>query len=89
MPGFGPFTIISALGIDQGSMDDKDKITVHPRPIFLEALCGRCGETFIPNDESDLDHFQRQDGTDCGGRAKKIIGHSGPHYKGKHRRGNA
>lgn len=35
--------------------------------MMLEATCGRCGETFVPADENDLEHGVREDGTACGG----------------------
>lgn len=34
---------------------------------MLEARCERCRETFNPDDEEDLIHVQRDDGTECGG----------------------
>lgn len=34
-------------------------------PIGYEALCA-CGETFNPDDETDLTHLVREDGTECG-----------------------
>lgn len=33
----------------------------------LEATCLECQEIFIPEDEEDLVHLQREDGTPCGG----------------------
>ena len=36
-------------------------------PHLLEAVCGECAETFIPADEDDLEHGEREDGTPCGG----------------------
>lgn len=40
---------------------------------MLEAKCTKCGETFIPADENDTEHVQREDGTPCGG-AGRIAG---------------
>lgn len=34
--------------------------------MILEATCSSCNETVIP-DESDTVHFEREDGTPCGG----------------------
>lgn len=34
---------------------------------MLEALCGRCGETFNPADVEDFRHVAREDGTPCDG----------------------
>ncbi|MGH3475416.1 MAG: hypothetical protein ACRDQD_01110 [Nocardioidaceae bacterium] len=31
----------------------------------LLAKCGKCGQTFVPGDESDLEHLQRDDGDEC------------------------
>lgn len=41
--------------------------------IMLEAVCGKCGETFIPCDENDTEHIEREDGEPCGGTGE-IIG---------------
>jgi hypothetical protein len=35
--------------------------------VTLEAICLRCGEVFIPADEFDLIHGQREDGAPCMG----------------------
>jgi len=43
---------------------------------ILEAVCGECGETFIPNDEQDTIHVETQAGTECGGQGT-ITGHWG------------
>jgi len=40
--------------------------------MMLEAICDKCGETFIPSDEEDIMHFIRNDGTDCNGLGKLI-----------------
>ena len=35
---------------------------------MLEAICGRCGETFIPHDENDTEHGWSEDQRAvCGG----------------------
>lgn len=34
---------------------------------MIEARCTRCEETFIPADDTDLEHVERVDGTACGG----------------------
>lgn len=41
---------------------------------ILEAVCGKCGETFNPNDEDDTIHGETQDGAECGGQGT-ITGH--------------
>jgi hypothetical protein len=33
----------------------------------FEGLCSKCGEIFIPADFDDLEHLEREDGTECGG----------------------
>jgi len=33
----------------------------------LEAICTDCAETFIPADEEDLEHGERENGDPCGG----------------------
>lgn len=40
---------------------------------MLEAVCGKCGETFNPHDEDDTEHIARYDGTECGGQGE-IVG---------------
>ena len=35
---------------------------------MLEAKCGKCGETFNPNDTNDLEHIQTYAEAECGGR---------------------
>lgn len=35
-------------------------------PHIIEATCSACGETAVV-DESDTVHFEREDGTPCGG----------------------
>jgi hypothetical protein len=35
--------------------------------MMLEALCGKCGETFLPADAQDITHMGKQDGSFCGG----------------------
>lgn len=40
---------------------------------MLEAQCTKCGDTFVPADENDLEHFVRtsddeHQGEHCGGR---------------------
>lgn len=42
--------------------------------MILEAVCGKCRETFNPNDEDDTIHGEREDGTECGGQGT-ITGH--------------
>lgn len=34
---------------------------------ILQAECTVCNETFVPNDEDDTIHAEREDGTPCGG----------------------
>lgn len=34
---------------------------------MIEAVCAKCGDTFIPCDEDDVEHIAREDGTPCGG----------------------
>jgi len=36
-------------------------------PIGHEARCGKCGETFTPMSQLEIDlvHIQREDGTEC------------------------
>lgn len=38
-----------------------------PQPELTEFCCDRCGQTFVPADESDPLHLQRRDGELCGG----------------------
>lgn len=46
------------------------------RAMFLEAKCTRCGETFNPADEHDLEHLVRAgDGEPCGGRGELLGGY--------------
>lgn len=33
----------------------------------LEAVCQKCGETFVPDSARDLEHGVREDGGSCGG----------------------
>jgi hypothetical protein len=40
---------------------------------MLEAVCGKCGETFNPHDESDTEHGQTVMGEPCGGQGT-IVG---------------
>jgi hypothetical protein len=35
---------------------------------IIEAVCGKCGDTFNPGDEDDTIHLVREDGTECGGQ---------------------
>lgn len=37
--------------------------------MHIEAVCGDCGETFLPGsfEEADLEHYQKADETPCGG----------------------
>lgn len=35
---------------------------------IIEAVCGKCGETFNPVDDDDTIHLVREDGTECGGQ---------------------
>lgn len=49
-----------------------------PQPISLEATCGGCGETFVPADENDLEHGEREDGTPCGSRGEITRAYYGP-----------
>lgn len=35
---------------------------------MLEAVCGECGETFIPEDENDTIHEVTVLGKECGGQ---------------------
>lgn len=44
--------------------------------MILEAVCGKCGETFNPNDEQDTIHVETQAGAECGGQGT-ITGHWG------------
>lgn len=34
---------------------------------MLEATCTTCGDTFIPADENDREHVERENGDECGG----------------------
>jgi uncharacterized OB-fold protein len=48
------------------------------RRVIREARCRKCGDTFVPADENDLEHFVRtsndeHEGEPCGG-AGVIIG---------------
>lgn len=45
----------------------------HPSRIGLEAVCTRCGETFIPADELDLEHGLTELEEPCGG-AGELVG---------------
>lgn len=36
----------------------------------LEAVCGKCGETFVPHDEDDLIHGETEDGKPCMGQGR-------------------
>ena len=38
-----------------------------PKPHILEAVCGKCGETFIPADPQDIIHMVKEDGSFYGG----------------------
>ena len=40
--------------------------------IAMEASCTKCGETFNPADEDDLEHIERVDGTPCGGAGEMV-----------------
>jgi hypothetical protein len=42
-------------------------------PIHREAMCGTCGETFVPADDDDVEHATREDGTPCGGLAVGVV----------------
>lgn len=45
----------------------------HNRPyVAMEAVCGRCGETFNPADEGDTEHVARADGSECGGHGEVV-----------------
>ena len=72
-------TILSPLGVTVVNLEIGASVTMEPirqeRPLILEASCGGCGETFCPNDETDLYHLQKEDGTECGAKAKKVIGY--------------
>jgi hypothetical protein len=37
---------------------------------ILEAICKKCGETFNPHSETDLEHVFRMDGEFCEGQGK-------------------
>lgn len=37
---------------------------------MLEAICNRCGQTFVPADENDLTHEVKDNGQSCGGRGR-------------------
>jgi hypothetical protein len=39
---------------------------------MIEAKCGKCKETFIPDDEDDLTHVEKIDGSECGGRGRIV-----------------
>lgn len=39
---------------------------------ILEAQCGKCGETFNPHREDELEHYAREDGTECGGTGELL-----------------
>lgn len=36
--------------------------------MIFEAKCQKCGETFNPADDRDLEHGIRDDGEECGGQ---------------------
>jgi hypothetical protein len=56
----------------RGPVDD----AAERRAMFLEALCTRCGETFNPADEHDLEHLVRAgDGEPCGGAGELLGGY--------------
>lgn len=35
--------------------------------MIIEAECQKCGEIFNPHTEEELEHYVREDGTECGG----------------------
>jgi hypothetical protein len=39
---------------------------------ILEAICGKCGETFNPHSETDLEHVFRADSEFCEGQGKLL-----------------
>jgi hypothetical protein len=39
---------------------------------ILEAVCGKCGETFVPYSEDDLEHIFGSDGQLCEGQGKLL-----------------
>lgn len=39
---------------------------------MIEAKCRKCGETFIPTDENDLEHIETTAGQPCGGRGEVV-----------------
>lgn len=45
-----------------------DTLPIVRAPIGYEAECSRCGETFCPVDEDDLEHLRRSDDVECGGQ---------------------
>lgn len=38
-----------------------------------EAVCERCGEVFMPMDETDTIHLERLDGEECGGLDADLV----------------
>lgn len=47
--------------------DDLEAPLYPARRVIREAMCGACGETFVPADDHDLDHVVCADGLACGG----------------------
>lgn len=39
---------------------------------MTEAICEKCGETFIPDGPDDLEHLETIDGTECGGTGRPV-----------------
>lgn len=35
---------------------------------MIEAQCGKCGGSFVPADEDDLEHVETAEGAPCGGQ---------------------
>ena len=74
-------TVVSPEGVTVVDLEIGASVTVtneparRERPVILEVSCGGCGETFCPNDDTDLYHLTREDGTECGAKARKVIGY--------------
>lgn len=53
---------------ERGWLNEPEPFHTHQcRPVGYEARCNKCGETFVPADENDLVHCEREDGTPCEG----------------------
>lgn len=44
----------------------------HGSIVIREAVCSRCGETFVPCDDDDLEHCVTEMGEPCGGRGTMV-----------------